>query len=67
MLNSIVWIAKGDVPEGGTKSKRPTVEEMFANHDEPLPADVDKRKEEVAKKIEELNKPFAPPAAAATK
>ncbi len=53
VLNSIVWIAKGDIPEKGVESKRPTVDEMLQNHDEPIPDDFDKAA--MAKKIEEMN------------
>ena len=55
VLNSIVWIAKGEVPEGGVKSERPSVDEMLSNHDEEVPANFNK--EELAKQIEEMNKP----------
>jgi len=62
VLNSIVWIAKVDVPEKGVNSTRPTVEEMLQNHDEPVPADLNK--DEIAKRIEDLNKPAEASAAA---
>ena len=62
VLNAVVWIAKGEVPEPGIESKRPTVDELLQNHDEPVPADFNK--EEMAKRIEEMNKPPKPPAAA---
>jgi hypothetical protein len=57
VLNSIVWIAKGDVPPGGIESKRPDLEEMMANHDE-TPSEQDKQRlkkeyEEVVKAQEE--------------
>jgi len=55
ILNAIVWVAKVDVPEKGVESSRPTVEEMLQNHDEPVPANINK--DEIAKKIEEMNKP----------
>ena len=55
VLNAIVWIAKGEVPEAGIESKRPTVDELLQNHDEPVPADFNK--DEMAKRIEEMNKP----------
>ena len=55
VLNAVVWIAKGDVPENGVESKRPTVDEMLANHDEEVPKDFNR--EEMAKRIEEMNKP----------
>ena len=55
VLNSIVWIAKGEVPTNGVETKRPTVEEMLQNHDEPIPPDFDKAA--MAKRIEEMNAP----------
>ena len=62
VLNAVVWIAKGEIPETGIESKRPTVDEMLANHDEEIPKDFDR--EEMAKRIEEMNKPQAEAAAA---
>jgi len=55
VLNSIVWIAKGEVPKGGVESKTPTVADMLENHDEKVPADFNR--EEMAKRIAEMNKP----------
>ena len=63
ILNAITWVAKVDVPEKGVESSRPTVEEMLQNHDEPVPAKLDKG--EIAKKIEEMNKPPRDAAASA--
>ena len=54
VLNSIVWIAKGEVPKNGVESKTPTVDEMLANHDEKVPADFNR--EQMAKRIAEMNK-----------
>ena len=62
VLNAVVWIAKGEVPEAGVESKRPTVDEMLANHDEEVPKDFNR--EEMAKRIEEMNKPKDAAAAA---
>jgi type 1 glutamine amidotransferase len=62
ILNAIVWVAKIDVPEKGVESTRPTVEEMLQNHDEPVPPDFDKQ--DIAKRIEEMNKPPRETAAA---
>ena len=45
----------------GIETKRPTVDEMLANHDEPIPPKFDK--DAMAKKIEEINKPFEAAAA----
>lgn len=58
ILNAIVWIAKGEVPEKGIDSKRPDVDEMLANHDEKVPDNFDKEK--LAKEIETLNQPPQP-------
>ena len=55
VLNSVAWVAKVEVPEKGIESRRPTVDEMLQNHDEPVPANLNK--EEIARKIEEMNKP----------
>ena len=65
VLNAVVWIAKGEVPETGIESKRPTVDEMLADHDEEVPKDFNR--EEMAKRIEEMNKPQPDAAAAAGK
>ena len=55
VLNAIVWIARGEVPKDGVESKTPTLDEMLANHDEPVPADFNR--EEMARRIAEMNKP----------
>jgi hypothetical protein len=55
VLNAVVWIAKGEVPAAGVESKTPTVEEMLANHDEPVPADFNR--EDLTKRIAEMNAP----------
>jgi hypothetical protein len=57
VLNAIVWIAKSEIPSNGVETKTPTVEEMLANHDEPIPADFNR--EDMAKRITEMNKPAA--------
>ena len=54
VLNAIVWVAKGEVPEGGVKTATPTMDELLANHDEPVPNNFDREKK--AKEIEELNR-----------
>jgi hypothetical protein len=56
VLNAVVWIAKGEIPETGIQTKRPTLDEMLANHDEPIPAKFDK--DAFAKQMEEINKPL---------
>ena len=56
VLNAIVWVAKIDVPQNGVESSRPTVDEMLQNHDEKVPENFNK--EEMAKRIEEMNKPL---------
>lgn len=38
VLNAIVWIAGGDVPEDGVPSATPTRQELEANQDEPAPS-----------------------------
>ena len=37
VLNAIVWIARLDVPAGGVPSKQPTVDDLIANQDSPMP------------------------------
>ena len=54
VLNSIVWIAKGNVPTGGVATKTPTIDEMLANHDEPVPANFDRA--DLAKRIAAMNR-----------
>jgi type 1 glutamine amidotransferase len=56
VLNAIVWIAKADVPADGVHSTRPTVDDLIAHQDEPVPANFDRRK--IEKEIEEMNKPL---------
>lgn len=56
VLNAIVWIAKIEVPKNGVESSRPTVDEMLQNHDEPVPGNFNK--EQMARRIEEMNKPL---------
>lgn len=63
VLNAIVWIANGEVPEAGVESKRPDVEELLSNRDpgvakEQVPADFDRAK--LAAEIEQMNKPYDP-------
>jgi type 1 glutamine amidotransferase len=65
VLNSVVWIAKGEVPEGGVDSKRPTLDEMMLNNDEKVPDNFDKAATQ--KRIDALNQPFTPTDAAAVK
>lgn len=65
VLNAIVWIAHGEVPESGVESKRPDADELLTNRDpgvkgEQPPANFDKAK--LSAEIEELNKPFDPAA-----
>ena len=55
VLNSVVWIAKGEVSGNGIETKRPTMDELLKDHDEPVPADL--KRDEIAKRIEEMNKP----------
>ena len=37
LLNAMVWVAGGEVPEGGVPSERPTVEDLTQNLDEKQP------------------------------
>ena len=37
VLNAIVWIAGGEIPEGGIQSAKPTRADLDANQDEPKP------------------------------
>ena len=56
ILNAIVWIAHGDVPEQGVKSTRPSIDDLLANMDPKHPmAPFDK--EVAQKKLDELNPP----------
>lgn len=41
VLNAIVWCAGMEVPEGGVRSKNPTIEDLRANHDEAEPRNFD--------------------------
>jgi len=41
LLNALVWVAGGEVPEGGVPSERPTVEELTQGLDEPPPKNWD--------------------------
>jgi hypothetical protein len=48
VLNTIVWIAHGEVPRGGIESRRPDVDELLSNRDpgvqdEQVPPDFDRR------------------------
>jgi type 1 glutamine amidotransferase len=38
VLNAIVWVAGCEVPADGVRSATPTLEELMANQDEPVPA-----------------------------
>jgi type 1 glutamine amidotransferase len=54
ILNAIVWVAHGEVPEGGVKSTRPTIDDLLANLDKkPVPPNFDKAAEQ--KKLDEMN------------
>ena len=63
VLNACLWVAKVEVPENGVESKRPTLDELLENQDDPVPANFDREKK--AKEIEELNKPAEAKAAEA--
>ena len=53
VLNAIVWTAHVEVPKDGIPSKTPTLDELIANQDEPVPADL--KKDEIQKQIEKMN------------
>jgi type 1 glutamine amidotransferase len=55
ILNSIAWIAHVEVPGSGIESKRPTVDDLLANQDEPTPADFSR--EPIEKMIQKMNAP----------
>ncbi len=38
VLNAVVWIARLEVPADGVPSKQPTVDDLIANQDSPMPA-----------------------------
>ncbi len=42
VLNAVVWISGADVPEGGIVSPTPTLAELEANQDYPVPANFDR-------------------------
>jgi type 1 glutamine amidotransferase len=53
VLNAIAWTAKIEVPQGGVPSKVPTLDELLANQDKPMPANFDK--ERIERMIQEWN------------
>lgn len=55
ILNAIVWTAKMEVPANGVESKRPTIEDLLAHQDEPVPANFNRA--DVEKLIAEMNLP----------
>lgn len=63
VLNSIVWIAHVDVPKGGVESKPQSVEDLLANLDNKKVDE--KMKEELPKRLEEMNGNVKPTATAA--
>ena len=65
VLNAIAWIAKEEVPENGVQSTRPTVDDLLANQDEPVPAHFDKEKQQ--KELDAMNAPPPAPPAAQTR
>ncbi|HZL35762.1 MAG TPA: ThuA domain-containing protein [Tepidisphaeraceae bacterium] len=54
ILNSVLWIAHVEVPEGGVKSKTPTADELLENLDPKTP-DKGFSKEKLEKQIEQMN------------
>ena len=57
VLNMCAWIAKVEVPEKGVPNQRPSVDEMLANHDEPVPEKFNK--DAMKERIEKMNRPPA--------
>jgi len=55
ILNSIAWIAHVEVPRDGIESKRPSVDDLLANQDEPVPANFNR--DQITKMIEQMNSP----------
>lgn len=53
VLNALCWLAKVDVPAAGVPSRRPTIEELKANQDFPVPAKFDF--DALGKRIEQEN------------
>lgn len=53
VLNAIVWIAHIEVPKDGVTSKTPSVDDLLANQDEPVPANF--KPEEIEKRIQKMN------------
>lgn len=52
-LNALVWVTKLEVPEGGVKSKTPTVGDLEANQDEKPRPDYDPKK--IQRQLQEWN------------
>jgi len=57
VLNAIIWIAGGTVPEAGATSTRPTLDELLVL-DKKQPENL--KKDDLAKRIEDFNKPLNP-------
>lgn len=55
VLNAIEWIAHVEVPEDGVQSTRPTVDDLLANQDKPVPASFNKEKQQ--KELDAMNAP----------
>lgn len=53
ILNCIVWAAHVDVPENGVPSKSPTLDDLLANQDKPIPSNFNR--ERTRKQIEKMN------------
>jgi type 1 glutamine amidotransferase len=54
VLNTIVWIAKDQVPADGVNSTRPTLDDLLANEDKPLPPKFDR--DQAQEEVDGLNK-----------
>jgi type 1 glutamine amidotransferase len=55
VLNALVWVAGLDVPPGGVPSKTPSIEELKANQDYPMPRSYDW--ERIEQMIKQWNRP----------
>lgn len=53
VLNALVWVAGAEVPEGGVKSKTPSLEDLQTVLDSPAPEGFDP--DPIRKKIEKMN------------
>jgi type 1 glutamine amidotransferase len=59
VLNAIVWTARLEVPPDGVPSKQPTVDDLIANQDSPMPGSWNK--ELIQRFIDDFNAPAGQP------